>query len=210
MHPLWTTLLKQAKVPHDAAMLGRLERYLELLIEANATINLTRITDPTDAAVKHVADALTLLPYIPQKTSKLADVGTGGGIPGVILSIARPDVRVTLIDATAKKLAAVAQMTQTLGLTNVKTLHQRAENVQQTFDVITLRAVGRLEVVVPWCLGMMKPTTRLLLMKGPKAREELGAAHKLLSREGLKNTIYPVEAPELAGHVIVKLSGEAK
>ena len=129
MHPLWNTI---ARGRLTGEQLARLDAYLDALIETNERLNLTRITGRADAEVRHVADALTLLDHLPDGCRTLADVGTGGGVPGVVLAIARPDVAVTLIDGTKKKLDAVAAMCDRVGVTNVRTLHARAEETETT------------------------------------------------------------------------------
>lgn len=206
MNPLWPTLFAEAELKAGAAVYAKLDEFLDRLIEANQFVNLTRITDRTQAEIKHVADALTLLPHLPPGPHKLADVGTGGGVPGIILAIARPDVKVTLIDSTAKKIRALEEILQGFGLENVKLLNQRAESVQQTFDVITTRGVANLKQLVTWCLPIMKPTSRLLALKGPKAKEELAEAQTLLGHSKLKARTFPVTPVELEGHVIVKVN----
>ena len=204
MHPLWKTITDDTLTD---AQLAQLDAYLDRLIEKNKVLNLTRITDRADAEIKHVADALTLLRHLPPPNVKravtLADVGTGGGVPGVILAIARPDLAVTLIDGTKKKLDAVAEMAAAVGVTNVQTFHARIETVKLTYDVITARAVADLATLVEWCRGRLAPHGVLLAMKGPKAAEEIAAAAAVLKRAKLTATLVPVQIDALAGHAVV-------
>jgi 16S rRNA (guanine527-N7)-methyltransferase len=182
-HPLWSLQLARAGIfpPHDA--LAKLDGFLDLLIEWNQKLNLTRITDRADAEVKHIADALTLLPFLPPLPGQqatlgrvtLADVGTGGGVPGLPLAICRPDMDVTLIDGTKKKLDAVAHIANALGVTNVRVLHARAESVNATYDVVTARAVAELGTLLGWCRGIVAPGGRILALKGPRAVAEIEA-----------------------------------
>jgi 16S rRNA (guanine527-N7)-methyltransferase len=191
--------------------LRQMDAYLDLLIEKNKVLNLTRITDRADAEIKHVADALTLLPFIdvrlreaePQATLTLADVGTGGGIPGAILAIARPQVQVTLIDSTRKKLVAVQEMCDAIGVKNVRTLHARAETVREQFEWVVSRAVADLLTLLEWCLPMMHPGTFFLALKGPKAAHEVQQAQKLIKRYDLRVAIERIPFPDLAGHAVV-------
>ena len=211
MNPLWTELAAAADVTLSEEQIGQLDAYITRLIEKNEVMNLTRITDRADAEIKHIADALTLLPYIPKAAGRrsliqIADVGTGGGVPGAILAIARPDTIVTLIDATNKKLDAVADICQSVGVKNVRMIHSRAADVQLTFDVVTARAVGALQPLVEWCHGLLKPGNVLLAMKGPKAAEELIAAERTMRRRRLSAEVIEVHQPLLPGHVIVKLT----
>ena len=105
MNDLWNQLAARANLALTPEQHAVLNRYLDLLLEANRTMNLTRITDRAAAELQHVGDALTVLPFLPPTPHRLADVGTGGGVPGVPLAIARPDARVVLIEATKKKAA---------------------------------------------------------------------------------------------------------
>src|SRR5215217_1951563 len=105
MNALWNDLTARAGVTLSDEQHALLSRYLDLLLAANATMNLTRITDRAAAEVQHVGDSLTLLPFLPKDAHRLADVGTGGGVPGIPLAIVRPDARVLLIESTKKKAA---------------------------------------------------------------------------------------------------------
>src|SRR5205085_9631979 len=100
---LWLRLSAAAGGSLDAVQQEKLSRYLDLLLEANRSINLTRITDRAAAEVQHVGDALTLLPFLPTDSFSLVDVGSGGGVPGIPLAIARPDAQVLPVESTKKK-----------------------------------------------------------------------------------------------------------
>src|SRR3954453_12779191 len=146
MNELWNQLSGRANVTPSSEQHDRLSRYLDLLLAANATMNLTRITDRAAAEVQHVGDSLTVLPFLPNDPHALADVGTGGGVPGIPLAIARPDARVVLIEATKKKAAFLRQAVAELGLANVDVREQRAEEVGQSdlreqMDIAVARAV---------------------------------------------------------------------
>src|SRR3954451_24731421 len=103
MNELWAQIAARADIALSPAQHQLLARYLDLLLAANETMNLTRITDRAAAELHHVADSLTLLPFLPKGPHLLADVGTGGGVPGIPLAIARPDAQVLLIESTKKK-----------------------------------------------------------------------------------------------------------
>src|SRR5438874_2169500 len=103
MNPLWNTLAARAGTLLTERQHELLDKYLDLLLAANRRMNLTRIDTREAAEVGHVGDALTLLPYLPARDHALADVGSGAGIPGLPLAIARSDVRVVLFEATVKK-----------------------------------------------------------------------------------------------------------
>ena len=120
MNELWNTLAARGNLTLDSAQHDRLSKYLDLLIEANATMNLTRIVDRAAAQALHIGDALTLLPFLPAGSIALADVGTGGGVPGIPLAIVRPDISITLIESTKKKAAFLQRAAAELGLANVR------------------------------------------------------------------------------------------
>jgi 16S rRNA (guanine527-N7)-methyltransferase len=214
-HPLWQQLARDAGTALTNAQTQQLDRYLDELVAWNQKLNLTRIADRADAEVKHIADALTLLRFLPAPRAKpskgvrvreptLADVGTGGGVPGVPLAIARPDFRVTLIDATKKKLTAIEQMVTAVGITNVTTRHARVETVSERFDVITARGVADLDTLLGWCLPLMHRQSVFLALKGPRATEEIAGIH-MSRRKQVKIDVTPIEAAELAGHCVVRM-----
>jgi 16S rRNA (guanine(527)-N(7))-methyltransferase RsmG len=211
-NPLWHDLAKKAGVTLGETQVAQLSRYLDLLLAANARMNLTRITDPAQAAVQHVGDALTLLPFLPRGEFRLADVGTGGGVPGIPLAIARPDARLLLIESTKKKATFLRETIAALGLTNVEVSDARAEdagrapNTREKFDVVTARAVGTLDWLAEWCLPLTKIGGRVLAMKGPRVVEELPQAMRALKLlGGAAPIVHNVELPEASGHVIVEI-----
>src|SRR5438045_9711139 len=105
VNPLWNEIACRSGMALIEPQHHALSRYLDLLLDANQRMNLTRITDRAAAEVQHVGDALTLLPLLPAGPFRLADVGTGGGVPGIPLAVARPDAQVVLIESTKKKAA---------------------------------------------------------------------------------------------------------
>lgn len=194
----------------------QLSRYLDLLLEANTRMNLTRITQRSAAELQHVGDALTLLPFLPKGSHRLADVGSGGGVPGIPLAIVRPDAQVLLIEATKKKAVFLGEAAGALGLSNVTVVEYRAEEAgrsewRETCDVAVCRAVGTMVWLIEWCLPLLKNGGKLLAMKGPKVVEELPAAHSALRLlHGSAPIIHPISLPETTGHVIVEIIKTAK
>lgn len=174
-------------------------------------MNLTRIATRDDAMTLHVADALTLLPFLPPGPIQVADVGSGGGVPGIPLAIVRPDARVVLIESTRKKAAFLRDAVAGLGLSNVQVDDRRAEAVgrsaaRESFDAVVVRAVASLEWLVEWCLPLARVGGTLLAMKGPKAVDELPAARRVLAAlGGAEPVIHPVSLAGAAGHVIVEI-----
>jgi len=210
MTHLWSQIAAAAGMPLDAERIQRLERYLAMMLEAGRRVNLTAIRDIDAARLHHIADSLTLLRFIPADAALLADVGSGGGLPGIPLAIARPGLRVVLIEATKKKARLLEQFIAQLGLEGVTVVPERAEAVargllREKFDVAVARALARLDVLLEWCMPLVKPGGRVLAMKGPQVAGEIDAARRLLPALG-GNTLLVHDAgvPALAGHVIVE------
>src|SRR5688572_8478058 len=211
-HPsLWSQLTGRAGLTLTAEQQDRLSLYLDLLLEANRTMNLTRIVDRASAEVHHVGDALTLLPLLPAGAIRLADVGSGGGVPGIPLAVARPDARVMLIESTKKKAAFLKDAVAQLKLENVSVSEWRAEDVghsnsRETFDVAVARAVATLDWLAEWCLPLVKKGGKLLAMKGARAAEEVPAAAKAVKMlGGGPAVVHPVELPGSEHRVIVEV-----
>jgi 16S rRNA (guanine527-N7)-methyltransferase len=217
MNELWSNSFAKAGLSLDAEAEARLSRYLDLLIEANNKMNLTRITDRAQAELLHVADALTLLPHLPSKGCRLVDIGSGGGVPGLPLAIARPDVAVFLVESTKKKASFLAYCAEQLGLMNVTVSELRAEEVgrdpatRERFDVATARAVGTMDWLSEWCLPLLKVGGKVLAMKGPKGLEELPlAARAIALGGGGEAIIHPVELPGTDHRVIIEIPKQKK
>ena len=173
-------------------LLDRLAEYLALLLETNQRINLTAVRDVDEAWRRLIIDSLTPLPGLEDFTegSRVSDVGSGGGLPGIPLAIARPDLAFTLLESTGKKARFLDQAAHDLALDNVTVLPMRAETAGQDpahrerYDAAVCRAVGPMNVLLELCLPLVKPAGRLLAMKGPKARAELDAAGDAMDRLG--------------------------
>lgn len=141
----------------DPRQLSLLLSHFRAVVETNCVMNLTRIVSPAAAAVMHVADALSVVawaaiePRVPADANVL-DVGTGAGFPAIPVAIARPAWRVTAIDGTGKKAAFVARTAATLGLSNLRVLHARAEHAASTgeYDLVLARAVAKLDPLLMW------------------------------------------------------------
>ena len=170
-----------------------LDRFKENLLLWNTKFNLTAIKDEAGIWQKHFADSATIVPLIPDKTSgktRLLDVGSGAGFPGMVAAILRPDVRVTLLEATGKKTTFLADCIARLGLPNVDCVHARAEEINRkpphraAYDVVTARAVARMDKLAAWCLPLVKPGGVWLAMKGPDVTAELADAEEALAKHG--------------------------
>jgi 16S rRNA (guanine527-N7)-methyltransferase len=212
MTQLWNDLATRAGLALTDEQREKLSRYLDLLIEANERMNLTRITDRAAAEVQHVGDSLTVLPFLPKGPHRLADVGTGGGVPGIPLAIVRPDAQVLLIESTKKKTGFLRQAVEALQLPNVQITELRAEDVGQsadreTFDIAVARAVATFDWLAEWCLPLVKKGGKMLAMKGPKIAEELPAAARAIRMlNGAEPVIHAIELPGAEHHVIVEVA----
>lgn len=209
--PLWLEIAARADCRLDDARQEKLSAYLDLLLAANQRMNLTRITDRPAAELGHIADSLTVLPFLPAGPHRLADVGAGGGVPGIPLAIVRPDASVVLIEATRKKAAFLAEAAEKLNLSNVQVIDRRAEEaasgpMRESFDVAIARAVGELVWLAEWCLPLVKIGGRVLAMKGARAAEELTvAARAVRLLGGGTPATHPVDLPGREHHVIVQI-----
>ena len=187
----------------------KIDQYCNAVYETNKLFNLTAITDPDEMEEKNALDCLTIIPYIP-KACKLADVGTGPGFPGVILKIARPDIDVTLIEATDKKLQFAVRTADQLGY-SVAGVHMRGEEAgrgehREQFDVVTSRAVALLPALLEYTLPLVKVGGKLIAMKGAGAKEEIDLAQNALSVLGGKVTgIYELGLPTAGERVILEI-----
>lgn len=170
----------------DETALERFDRYSSELVRVNEYLNLTAITEPTDVLYKHWLDSLCVLRFLEPKTgAKCVDVGTGAGFPGVALLIARPDLRMTLLDSTRKKLTFIAETLKMIGLP-AETLHMRAEEAGQTaayrerYDLVTARAVANLRELCEYCLPFLKVGGTFAAMKSVRSEEEIAAAQNAI------------------------------
>ena len=140
--------------------------YLNALIKWNKTYNLTAITDPAQMVVDHLLDALSVVTHLPA-SGRLIDIGTGGGVPGIILAVFLPDLSVTLLDSNSKKTAFLRQAVIELGLTNVEVVNCRVEAFQASgFDIIISRAFSSLISFVTLSAALISDTGRWFAMKG--------------------------------------------
>ncbi|HZM36092.1 MAG TPA: 16S rRNA (guanine(527)-N(7))-methyltransferase RsmG [Burkholderiales bacterium] len=160
--------------------LERMLQYLALLKKWNRTYNLTAVHDAQQMVGHHLLDSLAVLPYLPMPAGRptLADVGSGAGLPGVPLALARPSWRVTLIDSSEKRAAFLRQSVMELGMQNVDVYQGRVEQWQpeQRFDLVISRAFAELGVFFAACRHLLAPTGVLAAMKGKLPSKELAPA----------------------------------
>lgn len=190
--PDWSQLVLEAiGIELTADQRSAFERYRAALIDWNQRINLTAITQPEAIDIRHFLDALTVLKALPLPYgAKIVDVGTGAGVPGLPLRIVRPDLQLTLLEATGKKTTFLKHMIDVLGFANVKIVTARAEDAgqqteyRQQFDVALARAVARLPTLVEYMLPLCKVGGACVAMKGDTAEVELKDAERAIRTLG--------------------------
>lgn len=191
-----TTLLKSEAekigIILDDTALSRLDKYAEMIVETNKTLNLTAITEPEEILYKHFIDSLSLLTVVDLKEgAKVIDVGTGAGFPGVVLLIARLDIKITLMDGTNKRLNFIQSVLDEIGL-KAEVLHSRAELAgkdkayREKFDLVTARAVANMNTLSEYCMPFVKVGGIFAPMKAAKADEELENAENAIKLLGGK------------------------
>lgn len=164
--------------------------YMETLVEWNEKLNLTAITEPGEIVEKHFLDSLTLLVACnPKEGGRLLDVGTGAGFPGIPLKIVRPDLQVTLLDGSNKRLRFLGDLCEKLDI-SCERIHKRAEeagldkSMRESFDLVTARAVANMRILSEYCLPLVKMKGYFVAMKGPGAQDELAEAQDALRKLG--------------------------
>ena len=186
----------------DQIALARFARFAEMMAEWNARMNLTRIP-PCDVVPLHCLDSLALLVAVePPLGSRLIDVGAGAGLPGLAVKIARPDLRVSLLDATRKRVDFARAAVQELGLDDVECIHGRAEDLARTpqhragYSVAAARAVARMNVLVEWLAPFARVGGLIVALKSEAVDAELEQARPAIARLGAEMVrVVPVTLP---------------
>ncbi len=165
----------------------QLIRYYEMLVKWNQVMNLTAITEFGDVMKKHFTDSLSLVKAYDMKgASSLIDVGTGAGFPGLVLKIAFPGCRVTLLDSLNKRIQFLNAVIKELGLTDVEAIHGRAEDLarqgelRESFDLCVSRAVANLATLSEYCLPFVKKGGFFISYKSEKISEEMAEAENAI------------------------------
>ncbi len=190
--------------------------YLDLVLVRNEHINLTAVRDRNEALIKHVLDSLAITDLPEYKEAKtVIDVGTGAGFPGALLAIVSSEKDFTLLDSTLKRLKVIDEFAGTLNISNLKTVHARAEEISkkpgysESFDICVSRAVANLEKLSGWCLPFVRKGGSFIAYKGENYEEELQQAAKVLKKN--KARLSHVESyedvpEEISGHVLLIIS----
>ncbi|MFI8719669.1 16S rRNA (guanine(527)-N(7))-methyltransferase RsmG [Stenotrophomonas sp. NPDC077464] len=185
----------------DAALAPPLLAYLTLLHRWNGTYNLTAIRDPLEMVTRHLLDSLAMQPFLAQGT--LADLGTGPGLPGIPLAIARPQLQVTLVESNGKKARFMREAVRQLGLANARVAESRAEALAEpgAYDHLTARAMDTLAGIIAVGGHLLRPGGKLLAMKGVYPHDEIAQ----LPAGWQVEQVLPLQVPGLTGerHLVV-------
>lgn len=174
--------------------IAKLAELTDIMLEVNKSMNLTAITEESAVILKHYADSLTMLGEIPEG-AKVIDVGCGAGFPSLPLAIFRPDISITALDGTAKRIEYVKNTAKKLGLDNLTAIAGRAEEYgnkreyRERFDIATARAVAALPVLAELCLPFIKVGGAFVAMKAAKGEDEAALAENAIKLCGGSQTL---------------------
>ena len=179
------------QIPYSDEIIRKFDAYRSGILQWNQFVNLTAIRDPQEFTVKHFIDSATCfcLPEYAQ-ADKIVDMGTGAGFPGVPLAILSPEKEFVLVDSLNKRLKIIQELCQTIGINNVTTIHNRAEDMgrdsrhREKYDMCVSRAVANLSVLCEYCLPLVKPGGVMAAYKGADADKELKEAKNAMKTLG--------------------------
>lgn len=199
---------KQLGIDLTDRQLEQFSIYMSVLLEWNEKFNLTRITDPRDIVIKHFLDSLSCFSaYSFPLDARVIDVGSGAGFPGIPLEIVRPDLNITLLDSTRKRLAFLEEAATQLELAGISILEGRAEEAGRDrthrafYQVVMARAVARMNILMEYLLPLVRRGGVAIAQKGPDVREELAeAAHSISLLGGELESIVQVTLPHSGIH----------
>lgn len=173
LHQQLTSLLAQTDIVLTEHQQHQLVQYVELLDKWNKAYNLTSVRDPSEMVVKHIMDSLMVAPHLNGK--HYIDVGTGPGLPGIVLAIALPNTQFVLLDSLGKRVRFLMQVKHALGLDNVTPVQSRVEEYQPSvkLDGVLSRAFASLQDMVQWCEHLIDDSGRFVALKGQFPEQEL-------------------------------------
>lgn len=184
MKPELEGFLKTREIQLSPNQKDKLCKYRDLLFETSERLNLLSARDRLRIEDIHFADSIVPAHLIPRNIS-LADWGSGGGMPGVPLAIARPDIQVTLIESRKKKAAFLLRVIRELRLPNLNLFPDRGENLREKFDFITVRAIGKIKDVLPSILEHLNEKGGVVFYKGRRFKEEIAQTHHFIKEFNL-------------------------
>ncbi|MGQ0608329.1 MAG: 16S rRNA (guanine(527)-N(7))-methyltransferase RsmG [Chloroflexota bacterium] len=188
----------------------RVEIFVRLLLDANARMNLTRIVEPDAVARLHLLDSLSAISLLDEvAASRALDLGSGGGLPGIVLALARPEVSWTLVDSVRKKTEALRGFAGSLGLANVTVIAQRAEILghdpahRERYDLVTARACAALPVLAEYALPLVHVGGTVVAWKGVVGDRELLGGRAAAAKLGGEIEVRATGVPALGDHRFV-------
>lgn len=195
------TLVTQSDLTLSEKQLAQCIQYVTLLDKWNSAYNLTSVRDPEEMLIKHVLDSLVVAPYL--SGQHFIDVGTGPGLPGVLLAIYYPEKQFTLLDSLGKRIRFLNQVKMQLQLQNIHPLQSRVEDHQplQGYDGVISRAFASLNDMLNWCRHLPAADGRFFAMKGAAVQEEIAALPDFVKVDA----IHPLQVPQLDAqrHLVV-------
>ena len=184
--------LEDLKINLTENQLSQLEKYYEILVEENSKYNLTAITEKESVYLKHFYDSLTITKIIKLDKESLCDIGTGAGFPGIVLKIAFPNLKVTLLDSTEKKCNFLKLVIKKLDLKEIEVVNERAEiyskNNREKYDIVTSRAVAPLKHLLEYSIPLVKVDGYYIAMKSDITKEI----------DGIKNYLTKLKIKEIS------------
>ena len=196
----------------DISLAEKLEKYMSLILEWNEKINVTAVKNPEEFMAKNIIDSLTICgkPEI-STAERVLELGTGGGLPGIPLAIVYPEKSFVLMDAVGKKLKVVQAVADEIGLSNVATVHGRAEDLarkgeyREQFDLVVSRAVANLSTLSEYCIPFVKIGGSFTAFKTEAAEEEISAASSAVKKLGGVMNPFEQDGVEGSGHGFVRI-----
>ncbi len=182
------TICSTNSIVLDLEQIKSIERYANELKYWNSKVNLISRKDEDNIFERHILHSLSISKYFdfPNK-AKVLDVGTGGGLPGIPLKIANPHIDLLMVDSISKKIKITQMFAQHTGLRKISAICARAEDLaefqdyRKKFDFVISRAVAKIELIIGWTAKLIKPSAKIILLKGGNLDEEIDSAKKLLN-----------------------------
>lgn len=178
--------------------IDELRYFADMLIEEGEVRGLIGDREIPRLWSRHIINSAVLAPFLPSGSTRVADIGTGAGFPGVVLALMRPDVDFTLIESMERRCQWLIEVQDELGIDNIHIVHDRSENVPKSerFDAVTSRAVAKLRKLVPLTAHLVRGGGDFLALKGERAQGEVDEAKYIFRKAGLVDvTIHPVSSP---------------